>query len=59
VSATSFFRDTRQVWPWTLSFALKIERNRGNRYMEIPIKAIWLYRRLVPASGSLPVGAQE
>lgn len=59
VSATSYFRSTERVWPWTLSFALKVERNRGNRYMELPIKAIWLYRRLVPASGAMPLGAQE
>ena len=30
------------------AFALQVERARGNWAMEIPIKAIWLYRRLVP-----------
>ncbi len=56
VSASSFFRGSRRVWPWVLSFALKIERNRGNGYMELPIKAIWLYRRFVKPSGATPPG---
>ncbi|RMG45688.1 MAG: hypothetical protein D6718_06750 [Acidobacteria bacterium] len=62
VSATSYFRDVRYVKPWVLSFALKLERYRGNRYMEIPIKAIWLYRRFFPARGAAgmrPAGAQD
>lgn len=59
ISATSFFRDIGRVWPWTLSFSLKVERCRGNNYMEVPIKAIWLYRRVAKPSGEKPVGAQD
>jgi peptidoglycan/xylan/chitin deacetylase (PgdA/CDA1 family) len=57
ISATSFFRGTHRPFPWILSFALKVERNRGNGYAELPIKAIWLYRRFVPAPGERPAGA--
>ncbi len=59
ISGSSFFRGTRKAWPWALSFALKVERNRGNGYMELPIKAIWLYRRFVKPSGGVPPGAEE
>lgn len=59
VSATSYFRGTRKVFPWVFSFATKIERNRGNRYMEFPIKAIWLYRQFVKPGGDAPPGAEE
>ncbi len=59
LSGSSYFRGSRKRWPWVLSFALKIERNRGNRLMEIPIKAIWLYRRFVRPSGGRPPGAEE
>ncbi len=58
ISATSYFRGSRRPFPWVLSFALKVERNRGNRWMELPIKAIWLWRRFVPAGGSRPIGAE-
>lgn len=59
VSATSFFRGTQRVGPWVASFALKVERNRGNLYMELPIKAIWLYRRFVRPSGARPPGHED
>ncbi len=59
ISATSYFRGNLNRFLWVLSFALKVERNRGNRYMEIPIKLIWLWRRFVPAGGSRPIGAEE
>lgn len=58
ISATSFFRTAPTPWPWVLSFALKVERNRGIVYADLPIKAIWLYRRFVPAGGEKPSGAQ-
>jgi peptidoglycan/xylan/chitin deacetylase (PgdA/CDA1 family) len=58
ISATSFFRGTEQTWPWVLSFALKVERNRGIGWAELPIKAIWLYRRVVPPSGGRPIGGE-
>jgi len=57
ISATSYFRGTHRVFPWALSFALKVERNRGNWLATIPIRLIWLYRRLVPAAGGKPLGA--
>ncbi len=57
ISATSFFRGTPKTWPWVMSFALKVERNRGNLLAEIPIKAIWLYRRFVRPAGPTPAGA--
>jgi peptidoglycan/xylan/chitin deacetylase (PgdA/CDA1 family) len=59
ISATSFFRGSHKVWPWVMSFALKVERNRGNGYAELPIKAIWLYRQFVKAGGETPPGAEE
>jgi hypothetical protein len=58
ISATSFFRGTESVFPWVLSFALKVERNRGIGWAELPIKAIWLYRRVVPPSGGKPIGGE-
>jgi len=58
ISATSFFRGTPRVFPWVLSFALKVERNRGIGWAEIPIKSIWLYRRIVPPSGGTPIGGE-
>jgi peptidoglycan/xylan/chitin deacetylase (PgdA/CDA1 family) len=58
ISATSFFRGTEKVGPWVLSFALKVERNRGVGWAELPIKAIWLYRRIVPPSGGRPIGGE-
>jgi peptidoglycan/xylan/chitin deacetylase (PgdA/CDA1 family) len=57
ISATSFFRGSRRPGPWVFSFALKLERNRGNLYAELPIKAIWLWRRVVRAPGARPHGA--
>lgn len=59
ISATSFFRGTPKVWPWVLSFALKVERNRGLLYAGIPIKAIWVLRRFLPPGGGVPPGAEE
>ncbi len=59
ISATSFFRGRQSRALWVASFALKLERERGNLYAEIPIKAIWLWRRLVPAGGPKPHGAEE
>lgn len=59
ISASSFFRGATRPWPWVMSFALKVERNRGNFYAEIPIKAIWLWRRFVRPSGAAPAGAEE
>lgn len=59
ISASSFFRGTPKVGPWVFSFALKVERNRGHVYAEIPIKAIWLLRRFLPAKGGVPPGAEE
>ena len=59
ISATSFFRGTTTPLPWVVSFALKVERNRGNHYMELPIKAIWLYRKFVKPGGVTPPGAEE
>jgi peptidoglycan/xylan/chitin deacetylase (PgdA/CDA1 family) len=58
ISATSYFRGDQNVFRWTLSFALKVERNRGLLHAEIPIKAIWLYRKIVPARGPKPHGAE-
>ncbi|GAB4375161.1 MAG: hypothetical protein Kow0062_13930 [Acidobacteriota bacterium] len=58
VSATSYFRGNQSRALWVASFALKIERNRGNLWAEIPIKAIWLWRRFVPAGGPRPHGAE-
>ncbi|MBP7148527.1 MAG: polysaccharide deacetylase family protein [Acidobacteria bacterium] len=58
ISATSFFRGSPRVFPWVFSFAVKVERNRGNMYMELPIKAVWLYRRFVRPSGEVPAGAE-
>jgi peptidoglycan/xylan/chitin deacetylase (PgdA/CDA1 family) len=57
ISSSSFFRGSARTWPWVLSFALKVERNRGNFYADVPIKAIWLYRRFVRPSGATPPGA--
>ena len=59
ISATSFFRGATTTLPWVTSFALKVERNRGNGYMELPIKAIWLYRQFVKPGGEVPPGAEE
>jgi len=58
VSATSFFRESRRILPWTLSFGMKIERNRGNLYMELPIKAIWFYRRFIRPAKKAPPGSE-
>jgi peptidoglycan/xylan/chitin deacetylase (PgdA/CDA1 family) len=58
ISATSFFRTATRPFPWVFSFALKVERNRGNGYMELPIKAIWLWRQFVKAGGEIPPGAE-
>ncbi len=58
VSATSFFREARAALPWVASFAMKIERNRGNLYMEVPIKAIWFYRRFIRPARRTPPGAE-
>jgi peptidoglycan/xylan/chitin deacetylase (PgdA/CDA1 family) len=57
ISATSYFRGSRRVLPWVASFALKVERNRGNWLATIPIRLIWLWRKLVPASRHRPHGA--
>jgi peptidoglycan/xylan/chitin deacetylase (PgdA/CDA1 family) len=46
ISATPVFGESPRDWPWALSFAAKVERNRGNRYMELPMKAAWLRGRL-------------
>lgn len=59
ISATSFFRRRARPFLWTLSFALKLERNRGLLYAEIPIKAIWIWRRFVRADAPKPHGAEE
>ena len=57
ISGSSYFRGVLKVAPWVFSFAVKLERNRGIVYMEIPIKAVWLYRRFVPPSGQDPHGS--
>jgi peptidoglycan/xylan/chitin deacetylase (PgdA/CDA1 family) len=57
ISATSYFRGTRRVFPWVLSFALKVERNRGNWLATLPIRLIWLWRKIVPAADHKPHGA--
>jgi Predicted xylanase/chitin deacetylase len=47
ISSTPFFHGDA-VWPKTLSFGMQVERARGNVWMNVPIKLIWAYRRLVP-----------
>lgn len=59
ISATAFFRGAQRTIPWTISFALKVERNRGVLYADVPIKGIWLWRRIFPAPGASPHGAEE
>jgi peptidoglycan/xylan/chitin deacetylase (PgdA/CDA1 family) len=47
IGSTPYFQGTA-VWPKMLSFAMQIERARGNRLMIPLVRTIWLYRRLFP-----------
>ncbi len=47
IGSTPFFHG-KAIWPKTVSFAMQVERARGSRIMNVPIKAIWVYRRLFP-----------
>jgi hypothetical protein len=47
IGSTPLFHG-RAVWPKTLSFAMQVERARGNVLMNVPIKLVWLYRRVAP-----------
>lgn len=47
IGSTPFFHGS-SLWPKTASFAMSVERARGNRWMNVPIRTIWLYRRFFP-----------